>query len=272
MNYNALTHTEILASKPGYNKESALSTLKTEVVPEDLNLSDGLVAMLVDKIILHKNKEGARSGSNAADQQKKRKATAEENLRARDKRITAGLLAVAGKFQLSEKVRNYVQQKSANAQHKEYTKKLKLKEEYDALHAKVQQVLGLNLPAEKWNQLQLHTMVKWFKRDTDEKMPSKKEDLLQHYRATCMRQDLPAPQLPDAPSPQLAELQLPDALPLPDAPPLPDTPMQQLNDEVDDDPRNNYESNNEEVAQILLGAKKISQDEDEATEPAAIGV
>jgi hypothetical protein len=159
-----------------------------------------------------------------------------------------------------------VQQKSANVQHKEYTKKLKLKEEYDALCAKVQQVLGLNLPADKWNQAQLHTMVKWSKRDSDEKMPSKKEDLLQCYHATCMRQDLPAPHLQDAPPPQLAELQLPDA------PLLPDAPMQQLNDEVDDDPRNNYESNKEEVARILLGAKKISQDEDEATKPAAIGV
>ncbi len=102
MNYNVLTHPEILASKPGYNKESALSTLKMEVVPEDLNLSDGLVATLVDKIVLHKNKDGARSGSNAADQQKKQKATAEENLWAQDKRITAGILAAAGKFQLSE--------------------------------------------------------------------------------------------------------------------------------------------------------------------------
>ncbi len=115
-------------------------------------------------------------------------------------------------------------------------------------------------------------MVKWFKQDTDEKMPSKKEDLLQCYHATCMRQDLPTLQLPDAPPPQLTELQLPDTLPLCNAPPLPDAPMQQLNDEDDDDPRNNYESNDEEVAQILLGAKKISQDEDEATEPAAIGV
>jgi hypothetical protein len=102
LNYNVLTHPEILASKPGYNKESALSTLKMEVVPEDLNLSDGLVATLVDKIVLHKNKDGARSGSNAADQQKKQKATAEENLWAQDKRITAGILAAAGKFQLSE--------------------------------------------------------------------------------------------------------------------------------------------------------------------------
>ncbi len=159
-----------------------------------------------------------------------------------------------------------------NAQHKEYTKKLKLKEEYDALHAKVQQVLGLNLPADKWNQAQLRTMVKWFKRDTDEKMPSKKEDLLQRYHATCMRQDLPAPQLPDAPPPQLAELQLPDALPLPDVPPMPDAPTQQLNDKVDNDPRTNNESDDEDVARILLGAKMISQDEDEATEPAAIGV
>ncbi len=84
-----------------------------EVDPEDLILSDGLVAMLVDKIVLYKSKEIARSGSNAADQQKKRKATAEEHLRAQENRITAGLLAAAGKFQLSEDVCSYVQKKSA---------------------------------------------------------------------------------------------------------------------------------------------------------------
>ncbi len=80
LNYNALTHPEILAFKPGYNKESAVNTLKTEVDPEDLNLSDGLAAMLVEKIVLHKNKEGTHSESNAAHQQKKCKATAKENL------------------------------------------------------------------------------------------------------------------------------------------------------------------------------------------------
>jgi hypothetical protein len=41
-------------------------------------------------------------------------------------------------------------------------------------------------------------MIKWFKRDGDEKLPSKKEDQLARFYATSNRQDLPAPLLPDA--------------------------------------------------------------------------
>ncbi len=104
--YNALNHPEILASKPGYSNQSALNTMDSQVEPDELNLSNGLAAMLVDRIVIHKNKEGTCSGSNAAEQLRKHKATAEENLRALEKRITAGLLAAAGKFHLSSQVRD----------------------------------------------------------------------------------------------------------------------------------------------------------------------
>jgi len=146
LNYNALTHPEILATKPGYSNGSVLNSLNTDVKPEELNFGSGLAATLVEKIVLHKNKEGACSGENALEKLRKRKATAEENLKAQDKRITAGLLAATGKFHLSEDVRDYVKQKTANAQQKEYTKKMKLKDEYDELHAKVEEVKTLNLP------------------------------------------------------------------------------------------------------------------------------
>jgi len=146
LNYNALTHPEILATKPGYSNGSVLNSLNTDVKPEELNFGSGLAATLIEKIVLHKNKEGACSGENALENLRKRKATAEENLKAQDKRITAGLLAAAGKFHLSEDVRDYVKQKTANAQQKEYTKKMKLKDEYDELHAKVEEVKTLNLP------------------------------------------------------------------------------------------------------------------------------
>jgi hypothetical protein len=151
LNYNALTHPEILAMKPGHSNLSALNYMKTEVEPEELNLSTGLAATLVEKIVLHKNKVGACSRENAAENLRKHKATAKDNLNAQDKRITARLLAAAGKFHLSKDVCNYVQQKTANAQQKEYTKKLKLKDEYDELHAKVEEIKRLHLPADKWN-------------------------------------------------------------------------------------------------------------------------
>jgi hypothetical protein len=132
-----------------------LNSLNTDVKPEELNLGSGLAATLVEKIVLHKNKEGAFSRENVLENLRKRKATAEDNLKAQDKRITAGLLAAAGKFHLSEDVHDYVKQKTTNAQQKEYTKKMKLKDEYDELHAKVEEVKRLNLPPEKWNVVQL---------------------------------------------------------------------------------------------------------------------
>ena len=54
LNYNALNHPEILASKPGYSNESALNTMDSRVEPDELNLSNALAAMLVDRIDIHR--------------------------------------------------------------------------------------------------------------------------------------------------------------------------------------------------------------------------
>jgi hypothetical protein len=66
---------------------------------------------LADKIFVHKAKEAENSGSNAVEQMHKRKATAEENLRSHNKWITAGLLAAAGRYQLSEDICDCVQER-----------------------------------------------------------------------------------------------------------------------------------------------------------------
>jgi hypothetical protein len=196
---------------------------------------------LVDRIVVHKMKEANRSGTNAADHLRKRKATAEANIASQEKRITAGLLAAAGKFHLCEDVRNFVQQKNANVRQKEYERRLKTKNEYDTLCAQVQAVKDLNVPPDKWNQAQLRTMVKWYKRDGDDKMPSKKQDQLARYHATCSREDLPAPQLLDGPPP------------LNDNGDINDNAVSSTteNDGVMDP---SHESDEEEVAAILLAA------------------
>ncbi len=71
-----------------------------------------------------------------------------------------------------------MQQKNANVRQTEYKKRLKTKNEYDTLCAQVQAVKDLNLPPDKWNQAQLRTIVKWCKKDGNEKLPSKKQDQL----------------------------------------------------------------------------------------------
>jgi hypothetical protein len=164
----------------------------SSAAPEELNLCDGLAATLVDRIVLYKNKE-AIIGVDVYEQRQKRKVTAEERLWSQDKRIIAGLLASAGHFNLSTEVQNHVQQKVDAAKEKEYNAYLRRKDEYDILLAKVQELRDQNLPLDKWNAAQLKTMVKWYIRDWDDKIPSKKQDLMARYLATSSRQDLPAP-------------------------------------------------------------------------------
>jgi hypothetical protein len=81
----------------------------------------------------------------------------------------------------------------------EYEKQLQKKNAFDALHSKVQALKDLNLPPEKWNQVQLKIMFRWYKRDGDDKLPTKKVDQLARYYETCNRGDQQASTLPSDP-------------------------------------------------------------------------
>ncbi len=115
-----------------------MTELASSAAPEELKLCDGLAATLVDRIVLYKNKE-ALNGVDAYEQRQKWKATAEERLCSQDKRISAGLLASTGHFNLGTEVRDHVQQRVDTAKEKEYNAYLRRKDEYDLLLAKVQE-------------------------------------------------------------------------------------------------------------------------------------
>jgi hypothetical protein len=68
LNYNALLNPEILATKHGGNKNDLTSDLATNVAPTELNLTEGLAATLVDRIVDYKIKEASRNGATAEDQ------------------------------------------------------------------------------------------------------------------------------------------------------------------------------------------------------------
>ncbi len=59
MNYNALLHPEILATKHGRNKNELTYDLATSVPPTELSLMEGLAATLVDRIVDYKIKEAS---------------------------------------------------------------------------------------------------------------------------------------------------------------------------------------------------------------------
>ena len=124
---------------------------------------------------------------------------------------------------------------------KEYEKHLRKKDEYDVLFAQVQAIRLQNLPYNMWTQAHLRTMIKWFKRDGDEKLPSKKSEQITRYLATCHRGDLPAPMLLDG----FAAVVLPPLATAAPVPPVADTaaPVPPV-----------FETTEEEVARILLAA------------------
>ncbi len=60
LNYNALLHFKILVPKTdNCNQEEPLNKLSSSVVPEELNISEGLASTVVDRIVVHKNKEAS---------------------------------------------------------------------------------------------------------------------------------------------------------------------------------------------------------------------
>jgi hypothetical protein len=244
LNYNVLLHPEIHGTKHG--GVALTSSLESTVEPEELNLSHGLAATLVDRIVMHKNKEASRNGVDAEEQRRKRKATAEERLQAQDKRISAGLLAAAGHYNLGDDVGERVQSRLDAVKEKECNAYLRRKDEYDILEAKVREINRQNLPHDTWNTTQLKIMVKWYKRDGDAKLPTKKQELLDRYLATCDRQELPPPQIPD----NMDAINTPPALPS-----LEDTDIEANvppDIEIEALPTNHHNYNEQEVAEILL--------------------
>ena len=71
LNYNVLLHPEILATKHGAKEKELTTGLETNVAPEDLNLSEGLAATLVERIVDYKVKEASCNGVGADEQQRK---------------------------------------------------------------------------------------------------------------------------------------------------------------------------------------------------------
>jgi len=260
LNYKCLQHPEILSTKNGASQKGLTIDSRSCAAPEELNLSDGLAATLIDRIVLYKNKEANRNGADADEQRQKRRVTAEERLRCHDKRISAGLLASAGRFHLGAEVRDHVQQRADAAKEKEYNTQVRKKDEYDTLLAKVEEIKRLNLPYDKWNTAQLKAMVKWYKRDGDEKLPNKKQELIARYLATCGREDLPAPLLPVAfnalpPLPLVEHCTIDAPVPNIDNCTNEDETVLHLNDD------SIYQEDEREVAEILLAAG-INNDRD----------
>jgi hypothetical protein len=66
-----------------------------------------IAAMLVDRIMLHKNREACHNGVDAEEQDENKRLL--QMKEAQDKRISAGLLAAAGHYNLGSDVHEHLQ-------------------------------------------------------------------------------------------------------------------------------------------------------------------
>jgi hypothetical protein len=93
---------------------------------------------LIDRIVIHKNKEASTSGERALERMRKRKSTAEAKIVSKSSRMNAGLLESSGKFLLSRNVYGYVKEKADTQKQKKDQALMKKCDKYDLLFAKVE--------------------------------------------------------------------------------------------------------------------------------------
>ena len=72
-------------------------------------------------------------------------------------------------------------------------KELAAQQRYDALLHRVEIVRASPKEKEAFNISELRTLVLWYKDDGDAAIPNKRQELLERYVATCMRQELARP-------------------------------------------------------------------------------
>ena len=65
----------------------------------------------------------------------------------------------------------------------------KRKSDHEKMQKKVDAIRRKSTDPSKWNAGELQTMVSWFKRPGDSKLPQRKEQLMEQYMLTCNRSE-----------------------------------------------------------------------------------
>jgi hypothetical protein len=192
LNYNLLDHDELHRVRDNNPVKNAyeLSAINGIDVPDPstLNLSTGVARTMMDKIVDYKMREKALDTA--------RKNQEEDFIRRRQEifntcsKMTAGVAFNAGNVCLSDgRVHERVREQHNNRQQKILEAERKRKEDFAKLQSKVDAIRQKTNDPTKWNASELQTMVSWFKRPGDSKLPQRKDHLLRRYLLTCNRSE-----------------------------------------------------------------------------------
>jgi hypothetical protein len=197
LNYNILLHDEIQLTSTSQSEHLNSSMEErtiavSTITPAGLNLNRGIAGILLDKVIVYRNREDARNGINLDDLARQRKETALQAI-AQNKRYTAGLHVAAGRFKLGTETLEDMTRRKRMAEERESEKSNKKLQDHNTLRDKIQAIRALNKEPHNWTVAQTKTMATWYKRIGDPPLPNTKLLLLTRYNETVGRGDPQAP-------------------------------------------------------------------------------
>lgn len=189
-NYILLDSKELDKNKNNMHVRDAYTACElTGSQPEELsklNLATGLSKTLFDQVVEYKAREDARQKAQieqAEEIRKKHVAAFHSAVR-----LTAGKAFKANKCILDEEIRDKVRDINNKKEEKEKNKKKRKEESEAAFKKKVENARAKGGP-DKWSVDELKTMVLWYKRPGDTKIPTTKSALYQRYLLTCIRSE-----------------------------------------------------------------------------------
>ncbi len=131
----------------------------------------------MDKIVEHKVREQALD--QAQNEQREEQVQRRLDTFNRCSRMTAGVAFAAGNLCLSDgTVHQRVVEQNTVRTERELAAIKKRKADQEKMQKKVDAIRQKSLDPTKWSTTELQTMVSWFKRPGDSKMPQRKEELM----------------------------------------------------------------------------------------------
>jgi len=191
LNYKLLDHEELHRVKDNnaVKKAYELSEISGVMIPDpsNLNFSTGVARTMMDKIVEHKVREKAldtaRKDQEAEFIQKR------QEIFNNCSKMTAGVAFNSGHVCLNGAVHERVREQYNSRQQKILEAQQRKKDDLAKMRSKVDAIREKSSDPTKWNSTELQTMVSWFKRPGDSKLPQRKEQLLQRYLLTCNRSE-----------------------------------------------------------------------------------
>ncbi len=164
---------------------------------------DGACKMLLTRIVDHEIRQHAREEALTNNEETIRQNKVQAFQEA--SRLTAGVVFNGYGCSLDEVILEKVKEANRIREEKERERLQNQKTRHDKIAAKVLAIREKNSNYEQWSANELSTMVSWYKRPGDSKMPTMRAKLIARYLLTCNRCEVDRNRLQPGEEPVIAD-------------------------------------------------------------------